>query len=92
VPLLLAEIRWRSETMFEAIIRALIYICLMVLAFFLIMWVLSAIGLVLPAMVEKILMVILVLIAILVLFRLFSPWVGSFSLWGPGPGPRPPGT
>jgi hypothetical protein len=56
----------------ERVIRALIYIALIALCFYLIIWVLAAIGLVLPAMVEKILLVILVLIAILVLVRLFT--------------------
>lgn len=78
--------------MLEAIVRALIFICLMVLGYFLILWVLAAIGLILPAMVAKIILVIMVLIAILVLIRLFAPWVSGFSLWGPPPPPRPPGT
>lgn len=67
---------------FERIIRALIYIALVALAFYLIIWVLGAIGLVLPVMVERILLVILVLFAILVLFRLFWPVVSDHDWWG----------
>jgi hypothetical protein len=59
-------------SLFERIIRALIYIAFIALAYYLIIWVLGAIGLTLPLMVERILGVILVLVAILVLFRLFS--------------------
>lgn len=75
--------------MLEAIIRALIFLCLMALGYFLIIWVLAAIGIAIPAMVAKILLVILVLIALLVLLRLFAPWVGGFNLWGSGPPPPP---
>jgi hypothetical protein len=63
--------------MVEAIIRALLYICAIVLCYFLILWVLAAIGLEIPAMVVKIIMVMLILVCILVLYRLFSPWFGN---------------
>lgn len=76
--------------MFEAIVRALLYLCGIALGYYLILWVLAAIGLAIPAMVAKILLVMLVLVAILVLARLFAPWVGGFSLWGPGPPPPNP--
>ena len=65
--------------MVEAIIRALLYICAIVLCYFLILWVLTTIGIAIPAMVAKIILVMLVLICILVLYRLFAPWFGS---WG----------
>lgn len=70
--------------MIERVIYALLYICGIVLCYFLIVWVLGAIGLHLPAMVLNILMVMLALIAILVLVRLF---VGSGIKWWPDRGP-----
>lgn len=64
--------------MVERVIYALIYICGIALCYFLIIWVLGAIGLHLPVMVMNILMVVLVLVAILMLWRLFAgagiPW------------------
>ena len=73
---------------FEAVIRALITICLMALAFFLIIWVLGTIGFSLPPQIEKILVVILVLVAVLILARLFYPFL-SGNWFGPGPPGRP---
>lgn len=74
---------------FEAIVRALIYICLVVLAMFLVLWVLAEIGLALPAMVIKILWVIVVLLCILVLFRLFWPMASGFAWFPPRNPPQP---
>lgn len=68
--------------MVERVIYALIYICGIALCYFLIIWVLGAIGLRLPDMVQTILMVVLVLVAILVLWRLFAN--SNIRLW-PGP-------
>lgn len=62
----------------ETIIRGLITICLVVLCYFLIIWVLGAIGLHLPPMVLNILTVILVLVAILLLFRMLRPYWGQW--------------
>ena len=67
--------------MFGSVIRALLYLCCLALAFYLIVWVLGEIGIILPAMVLHILMVMFVLIAILVLWRLFSPFVGGVNWW-----------
>lgn len=67
---------------FEAVIRALIYLCCVALAFFLILWVLSSLGVALPAMVVNILRIIFVLFAILILVRLFWPMV-SGTTWFP---------
>jgi hypothetical protein len=67
---------------FEAVIRALLTICACALVFYLVVWVLAVIGLALPVMVEKILVVIMVLVAILILARLFYPWL-SANWWGP---------
>lgn len=65
--------------MVERVIYALIYICGIALCYFLIIWVLGAIGLHLPPMVTNILLVVLVLVAILVLWRLFSG--SGIRLW-----------
>ena len=77
---------------FERVIRALIYIAFIALAFYVIIWFLGAIGVTLPAMVVKILGVILVLIAILVLVRLFAGagWPGGFRWWPDDRRPPPP--
>lgn len=69
---------------FEAVVRALIYICFIALAFFLVVWVLGEIGLAIPPMVFKILIVIFVLFAILILVRLFGPMVSNIE-WFPRP-------
>ena len=70
----------------EAVIRGLIYLCAIALAFFLCIWVLGQLGIALPAMVITILKIIFVLVAILVLLRIFWPVIGSFQ-WFP---PRAP--
>jgi hypothetical protein len=70
----------------EAVIRALLYLCCIALAFFLILWVLGSIGVALPIMVITILKVMFVLIAILVLVRLFFPIFSGYQWFGP---PRP---
>lgn len=58
--------------MVERVIYALIYICGIALCYFLIVWVLGAIGIHVPGQVLNILMIVLVLVAILVLWRLFA--------------------
>jgi hypothetical protein len=70
--------------LFEAIVKALIMLCLVMLAYFLIFWVLGSIGIVIPTMVQHIILVIIVLIAILILARMFYPFVS-----GPWFPPRP---
>lgn len=75
--------------LFEAIIRALIYICFIALAYFLCIWVLGAIGLMIPHQVAIILGVILVLIAILILARLFYPFFSGYAWFPPRRGPPP---
>jgi hypothetical protein len=71
---------------FEALIRALIYICFIALAFFLCLWVLGELGMQLPGTVITILKVIFVLVCILILARLFAPFVTGFQFF---PGPKP---
>ncbi len=76
---------------FEALIRALIYLCLVALAFFLCVWVLATIGLALPPIVISILKVIFVLVAILVLVRLLWPFASGWTVFPPrNPGPPAP--
>jgi hypothetical protein len=68
---------------FEALIRTLIYLCVIALCFFLVIWVLAEIGIALPAIVITILKVIFVLIAILVLVRLLWPFVSGYNWFPP---------
>ena len=65
--------------MVERVIYALFYICAIVLCYFLIIFVLGAIGIHIPGNILNILMVMLVLLAILVIWRLFAG--ASFPLW-----------
>lgn len=68
--------------LFERVIRALIYLCVIALCFYLCVWVLAALGVALPYMVMNILKVIFVLIAILILIRLFYPVIQGQNWWG----------
>jgi hypothetical protein len=61
----------------SAIVRALIMVCCVVLAVWLVIWVLGELGLALPAMVVKILWLIAVLLIILFLVRTLWPAVSS---------------
>ena len=72
--------------MVEAVIRALIAIGILALCVVLIVWALGEFGIVIPAMVQHIILVIIILIAILILARMFWPFLGGAS-WFP---PRPP--
>ena len=74
---------------FEALIRALIYLCVVALCFFLCLWVLAELGVMLPGMVITILKVIFVLIAILILVRLFAPALSGFAFFPPRKPPAP---
>jgi hypothetical protein len=67
--------------MFGNIIRALIYLCFLAIAYYLIIWVLAGIGIHIPQMVMNILGIILVLVAILVLYNLFWPALSNYD-WG----------
>jgi hypothetical protein len=73
--------------MFGNVIRALIYLCFLAIAYYLIIWVLGSIGIHIPPMVLTILGVIFVLVAILVLYNLFWGSISGFDWWGRGPGP-----
>lgn len=70
-------------SLFERIVRALIYVCFVALAFWLIVWVLGAIGFTLPYMVQNILVVILVLCVILILYRMFASSLPGGPLFPP---------
>jgi hypothetical protein len=59
--------------MIEAVIMALIYLALVVLAIYVVLWVLGELGLVIPAQVLKILWVIVVLIALLIIVQTVLP-------------------
>jgi putative effector of murein hydrolase LrgA (UPF0299 family) len=65
----------------EALFRALITIVLIALCFFLCEWVFAAIGLSLPAMVIVCLKILLILIGLLILIRLFWPWLSNFKMF-----------
>lgn len=66
----------------ERVIRALLYLCCIAIAFYLIVWVLGTLGVALPYMVLNILKVMFVLIAILILVRLFWPLASGYNWWG----------
>jgi hypothetical protein len=68
--------------MLESVIMFLIYVCIVALVFYLIIWVLGAIGVSLPDIVIKILWVIFALIVILFLVRLLLPMAGGRRLLG----------
>jgi hypothetical protein len=60
--------------MIEAVITALIYITLLAVAVYLVFWVLEAIaGVAVPAKVQQLIWVVVVLIAVLLLVRLLLP-------------------
>lgn len=71
--------------MFGQLIRTLIFICLLALGYWLVIWVLGVLGLNLPHMVAVILGVIFVLVAILVLYNLWAPYLGRVNWWGSPP-------
>lgn len=63
----------------EAVIMALIYIALLAIAMYLIIWVLGIIGLNIPEKVVQLLWVVVVLIAILIIVRVFVPSLGRLA-------------
>jgi hypothetical protein len=75
--------------LFEAVIRALIYLGFLVLAFFIVIWFLSVLGISLPPHVVQILMAILTLVAILVLVRLLYPAFSGYQWFPPRNPPAP---
>lgn len=74
--------------MFGAFVRTLIAILLLALAYYLLVWVLSVIGLGLPHAVMVIIAALFVLVGILIIYRFWAPYIGGVNWWG-GPGPPP---
>jgi hypothetical protein len=66
----------------ERVIRALLYLCAIALCYYLILWVLGALGIHIPQNVLSIIMVMFALIAVLVLVRLFWPLVAGQNWFG----------
>ncbi len=64
--------------MIESLIKALIYILVLAACVFLVLWVMSIVGLALPAVIIKIIWAIFALICVLVLFRLLRPHAGNW--------------
>lgn len=62
----------------ETIIRGLISLCLLVLAVFIAIWVIGALGIALPPMVIQIVWIIVALIAILIFYRALKAGGGNW--------------
>ena len=69
----------------ERVIRALLYLCVIAICFYLIVWVIGVLGVALPIMVITILKVMFVLVAILILVRLFYPVIAGQNWFGDKP-------
>lgn len=66
--------------MIEAIITTLIYICLLAVAIYLILWVITTVaGIALPEKVIQIIWIVFVLICVLFLVRLLMPHFGKLG-------------
>jgi hypothetical protein len=63
--------------MVESLIMLLIYVCLVVGACWLVIWVLEQLGISLPPQVVKVFWVVVVLIVILLLYRALAPFIGG---------------
>ena len=68
--------------MIERVIYALLYLCVIAICYYLVIWVLGVLGIHIPGVILNILMVMFVLVAILVLVRLF--WGANFPWWPSG--------
>ena len=62
--------------MIESVIMGLIYLCVLVIAVYLITWVLSQLGIAIPENIMKVIWVIVILVAILILVRTILPGMG----------------
>jgi bacteriorhodopsin len=65
--------------MIEAIIYAMIYLCLLVMAVYVIVWVLEQLGIVIPPNIMKIVWVIVVLVALLIIVQVLVPSLPRFG-------------
>lgn len=72
-------------SMIERVIRALLYLIGIAICYYLILWVLSAMGIHIPQQILTLLMVAFGLVAVLVLVRLFWPSLTSMNWWGDRP-------
>ncbi|HUD11674.1 MAG TPA: hypothetical protein VMS08_04655 [Candidatus Saccharimonadia bacterium] len=75
--------------MVESLFRFLITLVLLALLFFLTIWVLGELGIIIPAMVMVCLKILAVLIVLLIAWRFFGGYLGSWGGNWFGPGPRP---
>lgn len=66
--------------MIESIIMAMIYVCLIVLAVYIVVWVITELGVPVPAQVMKIVWIIVALICILLIVRVLLPGIKLASL------------
>ncbi len=64
--------------MVETVIKALIGIAIVVGLILLVLWVLGTLGIVIPGTVMNILYVIGLLVVILILYRIFKPYLGGW--------------
>lgn len=62
--------------MLEAVITLLIYVCLLVLVVYLVLWVLSTLGIAIPPQVIKIVWIIVALVVLLLLIQTVLPSLG----------------
>lgn len=72
--------------MFESVIVLLIQVCLLAAIVYIVIWVLSILGIELPPKVIQILWVIVALIVILLLYRVLSPMLHGGKILGLVPG------
>jgi hypothetical protein len=73
--------------MFERVCFALFYLCGIFLGYYLVMWVLGELGIRIPEMVLRVIWVMLVIVAVLMLYRLFKGAFGNLRLWPSDPPP-----
>jgi hypothetical protein len=67
--------------MFERVCFALFYLCGIFLGYYLVMWVLGELGIRIPEMVLRVIWAMLVIVAVLMLYRLFKGAFGNLRLW-----------
>lgn len=67
--------------MFESVIYLLIGLCLLAAVVFLVQWVLGQLGISIPQRVIQILWVIVILVAILYIYRALAPHIGSMRFF-----------
>lgn len=73
---------------FDAVIRALLFICGVVLCYYLCIWVLSVLNIGIPGEVINVFKIMLALVAILILARLFWPFMSGMNFFPPKQPPQ----